>query len=179
MAKKVLLTSFDIWKPHHVSNSSDDLLTEILNRGLLPENAYYLRKLPVDFQLAPKEVISKIDELQPELILCCGMAEKRTLLTVESNGSHDGEIIKTSIDIADLVEGLAGTKVSHDAGNFVCNFLYYSVLKYIQEKRINAQCLFVHVPVLNSENLESILADFLLLTQKLVGSSEQTFSQIN
>ena len=49
------------------------------------------------------------------------------------------------------------------AGTFVCNHLYYSVLKHIQDTAIATQCIFVHVPVLTENNLESIVADFSLI----------------
>jgi pyroglutamyl-peptidase len=167
MAPKLLLTSFDTWLPHQLSNSSDDLLHEIIQRNSLPENCVLLRKLPVDFQLAPLQVVTKIHELPPDLILCCGMAESRSFLTLESNGKYEDDIIHTTLPLEQFTQELKMTHVSHDAGNFVCNYLYYSLLKITQEKQLNCQCLFVHVPILKQENLEAIVADFLLLLHQL------------
>jgi pyroglutamyl-peptidase len=170
MPKTTLFTSFDIWKQHHTSNSSDDLLGEMIERKLLPEGVHFLRKLPVDFQLAPKEVIAKINELKPQLIICCGMAEKRKLLTIESNGKSEAEIIQTTINIHRLTKGLVTTRVSHNAGKFVCNALYYSVLKHIQNQQLNSQCLFIHVPLLNQSNRLNILKDFSTIVKNLQAS---------
>lgn len=167
MAATVLLTSFDIWKSHHVSNSSDDLIAAMRQRGWLSETTHLLRKLPVCFQIAPEQVISKITELQPDLIICCGMAETRQQLTVESNGKHQGEVLNTTIDLETLVATLPVTEVSHDAGNFVCNYLYYSVLKHTQTLATTSQSLFVHVPLLHPGNQELILQDFRSLLQSL------------
>ncbi len=133
----------------------------------MPAHVHCLRKLPVDFQLAPETVISKIDELQPEMVICCGMAEQRRLLTAESNGHYEGETIPTTINVEGLVKNLTVSSVSHNAGQFVCNFLYYSVLKHLQENHPDRQCLFVHVPVLNESNLELILEDFLAILQQV------------
>ena len=52
MTINTLLTSFDTWQTHQQSNSSDDLLAEIIKRGAFPKNIHCIRKLPVDFQLA-------------------------------------------------------------------------------------------------------------------------------
>jgi pyroglutamyl-peptidase len=163
MINKILLTSFDRWKAHHVSNASDDLITAMAQQNLFAEwhdKLSLLRKLPVDFQLAPEYVIAHIDALQPDLIICCGMAERRSQLTVESNGKQQSNVLRTSIDVDRLVDHLDFTKVSHDAGAFVCNHLYYSVLKHIHDRGLSCHCLFVHVPVLNEMNLAPVLNDF-------------------
>ncbi|MGI0484644.1 peptidase C15 [Pantanalinema rosaneae CENA516] len=174
MAPTVLLTSFDIWESHHVSNSSDDLIAAMLQRGWLSDTTHLLRRLPVCFQFAPEQVIRKITELQPELVICCGMAEKRHQLTVESNGKHQGEVLQTPIDLNRMVANLPMTEVSHDAGNFVCNYLYYSVLKHFQTMSLANRSLFVHVPVLHSNNQEAILQDFRSLLHSL--QSQQQLS---
>lgn len=167
MSKRILFTSFDVWMPHQTSNSSDDLLGEMSHRDLLPSNSHSVRKVTVDFQLAPEIVISQIKDFQPDLVICCGMAESREILTVESTGQFAGETLRTSVNIIDLVTNLPMTEVSHDAGRFVCNFLYYLVLKHIQTTSMNCECVFVHVPILNEANLEPILADFSALIQSL------------
>jgi pyroglutamyl-peptidase len=162
-----LLTSFDTWATHQKSNASDDLLAEILHRDLLPKNLHFLRKLPVDFQLAPEQVIARVNYLQPEVIICCGMAETRKTLTIESNAKDEDRVIMTPIDVRQLIVGLSVTEISDDAGQFVCNRLYYSTLKYIHEMKLKSQCLFVHVPVLSKENLAPIVTDFSLIIQRL------------
>jgi len=169
---KVLLTSFDVWKSHHVSNASDDLITELLNRELLTENVHLLRKVTVDFQLAPETIIAKIQQLQPDIVVCCGMAERRSRLTVESNGTVDAETIHTSIDIHRLIQNLSFTKVSHDAGRFVCNHTYYTILKYFCDAQLKSECVFIHVPVLNAENLEAVVQDFSTILSRLITKKE-------
>ena len=156
----LLLTTFDTWKPTQSSNSSDDLIAELVRRKLLPRHTHLSRNIPVDFQLAPEKVLSVVETLQPDLIVCCGMAEKRSHLTVEANGKHQGDILYTSIPLTTLVEQTQTTTISHNTGRFVCNYLYYSVLKYIQSHQLKTQCLFVHVPPLNPENLDAIVQDF-------------------
>lgn len=160
-----MLTSFDIWEAHHITNSSDDLLAAVVDQHLLPKQAHFLRKVPVDFQVAPAMVIAQIQALEPDVVICCGMAETRELLTVESNGKCGDVVLETAIDVHQLVAPLSYTKISHDAGKFVCNHLYYSVLKYCQERELPDLCLFVHVPPLNAENRSPILSDFMAILQ--------------
>ncbi|MGV0025691.1 pyroglutamyl-peptidase I family protein [Phormidesmis priestleyi] len=170
-----LITSFTTWKAHHRSNSSDDLLGAISLRyprgvaasHLADFNTYFLRKVAVDFQLAPRQVLSMVDLLTPEIVICCGMAENRNSLTIESNGKFQTETIETAIDLDHLIKGTNAIQISHDAGNFVCNHLYYSVLKRLKNGNLKSQCIFVHVPVLNDQNLETIVEDFLTLIDRL------------
>jgi pyroglutamyl-peptidase len=65
MAKKILLTSFQTWLPHQVSNSSDDLLTKIQEQEFAAVLTF-LRRLPVDVALASSKAIAIIQTLQPD-----------------------------------------------------------------------------------------------------------------
>jgi len=167
MTAKILLTSFDTWLPHQKSNSSDDLLAKISQVQSLPDSLTFLRKLPVDFQLAPNLAIAQINQLQPDTIICCGMAESRQKLTIESCACCDSDILKTAVNLEPLVADLAATEISHEAGKFVCEALYYAVLKHICDAQIAAKCIFVHVPILTPDNAGRMVADFLLVMRRL------------
>ncbi len=167
MTVQILLTSFDIWLSHHQSNSSDDLLGHICDIYSLPYSITFQRKLPVDFQLAPSQVIAKINSLNPTIIICCGMAESRQKLTVESRAFYGESMLKTTVNLKELVKNLAVTEISNEAGKFVCEALYYSVLKHCLENGLKTQVIFVHVPILTPDNQENIINDFLLIIRRL------------
>jgi pyroglutamyl-peptidase len=204
MQSKILLTSFQTWLPDQKSNSSDDLLREIA-QDTFSTSLTFLRQLPVNVPEATSRVIAKIEEVQPDAIICCGMAESRQKLTVEScatcgNTSYSSystsyylfifrllklkrfedllpllfwigdkpRFIKTSVDLEKLVEGLSNTEISHDAGKFVCEGLYYEVLNYLRERNLNICCIFVHVPVLTPQNLPVIVTDFYLIIERIL-----------
>ncbi|MGD1807312.1 peptidase C15 [Dapis sp. BLCC M126] len=167
MKTKVLLTSFDIWKPEHKSNSSDDLLGLISAQELTDYSLSFIRKLPVDSAVAPEIVISQIEEFRPDVIICCGMAEKREILTIESQANSGERVMKTSVNLSKLVISLDGSEISNDAGKFVCEDLYYSVLKYLDEGCLKSKCIFVHVPILTAVNRDVIVRDFLKILSKI------------
>jgi pyroglutamyl-peptidase len=167
MKKRILLTSFDIWLPHQQSNSSDDLLIEVGKLNSLAHDFTFLRQLPVDVQLASSQVQTKIDELKPNYIICCGMAESRKKLSVEKIASYAENILQTTVDLEQLVAEATAIEISHDCGKFVCEGLYYSVLDYLRQHQLAVPCIFVHVPVLTEENFGGIFADFLLIVDKL------------
>ncbi|MBW4547842.1 MAG: peptidase C15 [Symplocastrum torsivum CPER-KK1] len=181
MNGKILLTSFQTWLPHQRSNASDDLLEEIAQLNILSPALTLLRQLPVDVPKASRCVIDKIEELQPDVIICCGMAECRTKLTVESCATCNDDLLKTSVDLEKLVAELVGTEISHDAGKFVCEGLYYEVLSYLRcrrrfyrtSRRLHTCCIFVHVPVLTPENSASVVEDFHLIIKKMASLAPQ------
>ena len=178
MQKKILLTSFDIWLSQQESNSSDDLLLGLAKMASLSHDLNFLHRLPVDVQLASSLVIAKINELQPDYIICCGMAASRSQLSVEVLASSTStlpvestnspeNILQPRVDLEKLLVQTAAVEISHDCGKFVCEGLYYSVLGYLHHSQPSIKCIFVHVPILNPENSLEIIADFILLINNL------------
>ena len=167
MHPKLLLTSFETWLPHQKSNTSDDLLGEVSRLESFPPNCTLLRKLPVENQLATDRVLAAIETRQPTGIICCGMAEKRSQLTVESQATRGKDTLPTTVNLEKLVAKLTVTAISDDAGDFVCNYLYYSVLEYLHRRNLSTPCLFVHVPLFDAGNLAPIIADFTVICQEL------------
>jgi pyroglutamyl-peptidase len=167
MKPNFLLTSFQTWLPHHQSNASDDLLKMVADAKIDHLNLNFLRKLPVDTEKASQQAIAHITIINPDQIICCGMAEKRDQLTIESNATINGERLETSVDLENLVSQLSVTEISHDAGKFVCEGLYYQILNYLRQFKLPSACIFVHVPVLTPQNLNPILGDFLTILQTL------------
>ncbi|MBK1986836.1 peptidase C15 [Sphaerospermopsis aphanizomenoides BCCUSP55] len=181
MHKKILLTSFDTWLSDQESNSSDDLLIELAKMADISDDLIFCRRLPVDVALASSRVIAKINEVKPDYVICCGMAASRTKLSVEVSASimsvqatdiasqdHTENFLQTNVDVEQLVEGTAAVNISYDCGGFVCEGLYYSVLDYLRQAKPPIPCLFIHVPILNQENLIGIVADFVFMIKKLI-----------
>jgi pyroglutamyl-peptidase len=167
MSVKILLTSFDVWKTHHKSNSSDDLLSHVSQITSLPYSLKFVRKLPVDYEKAPHLVIHHINEFLPDVTICCGMAETRHKLTVESNAIAGNVRLNTKINLGRIVKDLPYTEISHNAGKFVCEELYYSVLKHLDDFHPQRQCFFVHIPLLTEKNHDIIISDFLSILHRV------------
>ena len=134
---------------------------------MLPPEAVVLRKLPVNFQLAPTQVIAKIFELRPRFVVCCGMAESRNQLSLELQGTCNQQVLKTSINLKNLMVGAQITTISHSAGDFVCNHLYFKVLDFLNRAHWPCECVFIHVPPLTEANGQPIQADFQLMLDRL------------
>lgn len=155
MTKKFLLTSFDTWLPHQSSNSSDDLLKTLLPSPPPKNHLIFLRHLPVDLSRASERTLKAIAYHQPDTIICCGMAESRHQLSLEARARGDLDQFHTPIDLSQLITQLDHTHISYDGGKFVCEGLYYQILKHSPQ----SQCLFLHVPLVNSSNRKLLQSD--------------------
>ncbi|MGK7913769.1 MAG: peptidase C15 [Synechococcus sp.] len=166
MTSTILATSFRIWLPHQASNSSDDLLVRLQTQPCADAIAF-LRQLPVDTDLASRAIVDAIRTHQPRIILCCGMAENRKHLNLERYARYGGTTLATSLPLDKLVQSLSHTRISHDAGTYVCNDTYYRLMQAIQQNGINTQALFIHVPILTSLNQHHLLNDLCTLVTTL------------
>lgn len=164
-SETILATSFRTWRSHQASNSSDDLLAAIAPLDL-PYRLESERRLPVDVALASDRVLARIEAVQPDAIACCGMAESRQRLRVESEACQGDRRLETQVDLAALVAGLEFTEIGRDAGKFVCEGLYYRVLEFLSGN--TTPCIFVHVPILTADNLEPMSRDFLTILDRLL-----------
>lgn len=161
----MLITTFSTWKPHHTSNASDDLLLRVIGKTRVP--FLHLRHIPVDFETAPRRVLERFDELQPRILICCGMGEKRSKLNVESRAVLENKVLHTRVDLESLTADLPMTVISQDAGRFVCNTLYFRALEHLAAQQESYHCIFVHVPVLTEENSLGLEKDFISIIERL------------
>ncbi|MGB2926119.1 MAG: peptidase C15 [Limnothrix sp.] len=168
--RKILLTSFRPWLAHHHSNSSDDLLGQIQAIAFPKHELMFLRHLPVETEAASQKTIQAIATQKPDAVICCGMAESRTKLTVEAQAFAQAKHYETTVNLSTLTQQLKFTKISHDAGKFVCEGLYFSVLEHIHQQQLKIAAIFLHIPLLTDENNQLIMQDFRQIIHALTSS---------
>ena len=170
--KKLLLTYFEPFGGETTNASAEavKLLPEMIGEWTLE-----MREIPVVFGLAGERCRALIDALRPDAVLMLGQAAGREAVTPElvarnqrwaripdnAGASPKGEkvipagedALFATLPVRSMTEavqsaGLPGA-LSCDAGRYVCNDLYYSVLHHLRgpafaEKPVPAA--FVHVP---------------------------------
>lgn len=175
--KKLLITGFDPFGGESVNPSWEAV-------KLLPDQigAYEIHKLqiPTVFGLAPKTVLEKAAEIQPDVIISVGQAGTRAAVTPERIGINvrdariadnagispkDESIVPGGPDglfstlpvkamiAAIQAAGLPGA-VSNTAGTFVCNDVLYSLLHHYAGTHV--RCGFIHVPWLPQQGTPSL-----------------------
>lgn len=175
--KKLLITGFDPFDGASVNPSWEAV-------KLLPDTIgeYELCKLqiPTVFGLAPRTVLEKAAEIQPDVIISVGQAGSRKAVTPERIGINvrDARIadnagispkdepidsdgpdgLFTTLPIKAMVAaineaGLPGA-ISNTAGTFVCNDVLYSLLRHYAGTKV--RCGFIHVPWLPEQGEPSL-----------------------
>ncbi len=143
---KILYTAFN-----GQDNSSKILLDKITAENI---DKLYLRN---SFDTSVKQLINKIKNY--ELIISFGQAPlDKDLIKIEVIGKKENTLYKTDFNYLKIKEDIENTGfkvyISEDAGNFLCNNLYYHGLKYIKENNINCKMIFIHIPKI--ENLSDV-----------------------
>lgn len=150
---KILYTAFN-----GKDNSSKILLDKIIANK---KDKLYLRN---SFDTSVKQLINKLKNY--ELIISFGQAPLDTdTIKIEVIGKKDKDLYKTDFNYSKIKEDIEKigfkVKISEDAGNFLCNNLYFNGLKYIKENNINCKMIFIHIPKIeNISNIELLAKIF-------------------
>lgn len=138
---KILFTGFK-----GKTNSSKIVLDNIKNNKLYLTNSF---KTSVDELY---KIINNYD-----YIITIGQAPiKENTIKIEKFGSN----LKTNFNIEILNKYLSNyynVVVSNNAGNYLCNNIYYYGLKKIYEDKLNTKMIFIHIPkIKNISDIEKL-----------------------
>ena len=167
---KILLTCF---KPFHNDTLNSSL--ELLNHLDDKYKDHEIKKLVLDviYEEDGNKVIEEIKKYQPNIVLSLGQAKGRSKVTLEVfavNARHskiaDNKETYHFYDLISTCPAYA-TKLnvkkiknhireeffdlSFHAGTFVCNDVYYKVLKYLEDENLNILYGFIHLPCIKEQ----------------------------
>lgn len=173
---RILVTGFEPFGKL-VANPSAHLLGQ-LSAALIPGcTELRLELLPVAYRRSGSRIRALLEELQPDLCICLGVAQNRRQVCLEriamnlddcSLVDNDGDLaqereitageslaLRSGMNLTELREAVIGLdhalaaelSISNHAGNYVCNHVYYNALQHIACRRLATQCLFIHVPM--------------------------------
>jgi pyroglutamyl-peptidase len=144
---KVLFTGFN-----GSTNSSKVLLDNISkNTGidlLLFEN---------DFEISKRQLIYKLKENIYDIIFSFGQKPIIKSIYIEKIATNEFEKLETNYDSIKLIDYLRKyyiIKMSENAGNYLCNNVYYNGLKFIFQNKLKTQMIFIHIPYLNNIDIK-------------------------
>ena len=134
-------------------NNFSKILLDKINH----KNKLYLKN---SFTTSVKQLQKEIKNNQYDLIISFGQAplEKDTI-KIETIGRNNIEY-KTKYDFISLKNKLDNyfkTIISNDAGNYLCNNIYFNGLKYIEDNKLKSNMIFIHIPKINNiSNIEDL-----------------------
>lgn len=171
---KILLTGFETFGSHQV-NPTIALVNELKKRRIEEIECLILG---VGYDVDGKNVVHKIEELKPDVVLSFGLAGGRFKVCFEAvainvrNGQitdNQGNLYKHKkisngplayesninyVALADRIKDEDFT-ISYHAGTFICNDVYYQELEFIRKNNLNILCGFVHIPFIEEISKKS------------------------
>ena len=174
---KILVTAFDPFGGESLNPAQ--LAVEKLPQQI---GTHEITKLivPTIFGASGDLVTTKMDEIQPDAVVCIGQAGTRTAITPErvainimdatipdnagfipqdvpvipgAPAAYFSTLPIKAITAAINEAGIPG-KVSNTAGTFVCNQLLYRCLHHAEANHPGCLCGFIHVPYIPAQTVE-------------------------
>jgi pyroglutamyl-peptidase len=170
--KKVLVTGFDPFGGDSVNPALEAV--KQLNGKVIAGSVIVTKEIPTVFGKAITFLEETIEEIQPDMVVCVGQAGGRPVITPERvainlndaripdndhNQPIDKEIVPggpvgywSTLPIKAMVKkmnnnGIPAT-VSHTAGTFVCNNIFYGLMHYLDSIGNSIRGGFIHIPFL-------------------------------
>jgi len=167
---KALITGFEKWGEE--PGNPTEQLANIFDGKRIDDIETYGFLLPVAFNRARKEIISKIEEIKPDIIINTGLAASRLVISIERvavniidarRPDNDGVrpvdepidpegpfAYPSTLPTRRIYERLKlsgiPAKLSYSAGTYLCNFVMYLSLGTVDKLGIKSLAGFIHVP---------------------------------
>jgi pyroglutamyl-peptidase len=154
------------------------LLVEALEASPPPGVELATAVLPVAYARSADVLRGAVRAAAPDVVICFGQADGRTGISVErfahnldaaepidNDGVSSGNEIDpngpvayhATLPVAAVVDALRADGIpaseSRDAGGFLCNHVFYVLMRVLEEERPAALGGFVHVPLLPEQAL--------------------------
>lgn len=173
---KLLLTAFEPFDSTRINASLRVL--EAIRKRRIPRVTLSTAVLPVDTRKAPPLLVRKIESIKPDVVLCLGQASRRAVISIERVAlnlldfekpdnagrklkdrpiAHDGPAAYFStLPVRELHRALtrAGipAELSRDAGGYLCNQLFFTLLHHLAQHRPDTRGGFIHLPMLPQQS---------------------------
>jgi pyroglutamyl-peptidase len=146
--------------------------------------------LPVAYARAADALRVAVDAASPDVVVCFGQADGRTGISVErfahnldsavpvdNDGVSSGAQIEASgpvayrstLPVEEIVAALHAGGIpaseSRDAGGFLCNHVFYVLMRVLEQELPGAKGGFVHLPLLSEQALDKNAASMPLDVQ--------------
>lgn len=183
---KILVSGFTTFN-NHTENSSQ-VIADLLGKTNIPGIEIHSVILPVAFSNSFEVLKVEIDNFKPDYVICMGLAHKRLVICLEKVAinlihcdipDNEGVIQKdvaitengpnayfSTLPVEEMMEVVTDfpTKLSFTAGAYVCNYVMYRLLDYLNGTKVKGG--FIHLPELNGDQ-EKIHSSLVKLLEKL------------
>ncbi|MEA2067139.1 MAG: pyroglutamyl-peptidase I [Thermotogota bacterium] len=174
--KKILISYFEPFGEEK-ENSSELAVNAYFKQYPEMKTSIVAIKLPTTFKDSANKLIKSISSENPDIILMFGQAMGRKNISIERVAvniidaripDNEGEqpidkpVIPggknayfSSLPVRKIKDALEEknipVSISYSAGTYVCNYLFYSVMHFIEYNKLETRAGFVHLPLSSSQ----------------------------
>jgi Pyrrolidone-carboxylate peptidase (N-terminal pyroglutamyl peptidase) len=145
---KILLAGF----------KGDSNSARVLLEKISPERTVKKLYLDNDFSICKEQLEQALKIENYDYIIAFGQKPVIKAIYLETIGRGLNQEYETNYEYSVLKDYLKSNgyrvKISSNAGNFLCNYIYFCGLDYIAKNRLATQIIFVHIPYL--KNIDDI-----------------------
>ena len=131
-------------------NNSSRLLLDRIRTGKSVDKL----ELTNSFKTSEKEIIKKLKN-NYKYVIALGQKPLVNEVYIEIKANKNNNTINTDFPLKKLENIFKNNKInfliSEDAGNYLCNNIYYEGLNYIIENSLDTKMIFIYVPSVNQE----------------------------
>lgn len=140
----ILITSFK-----GKNNSSSLLLQKIITSKSINKI-----KLTNSFKTSEIELTKELSN-NYKYVIDLGQKPLINDIYIELKAKKSNAILSTNFPIKKIIKTLKNNNInytiSENAGNYLCNNIYYEGLKYINKNKLDTKMIFIHIPSINQD----------------------------
>ncbi len=166
--RTILVTAFEPFGGETVNASWE--AARVLDGWRCGDWVAVARRLPCVYGACVAEFVEAFERLAPEAVLMTGQAARRAVVSVESVARNRAgaarpdnrgvagaamtlsgpPLLEATVSASDIAQAIRAAglpaRVSSNAGDYVCNHLFYGALSYFIEKAPATPAVFIHLP---------------------------------
>jgi pyroglutamyl-peptidase len=113
------------------------------------------------FEVSKKQLEGLLQKQSYDWILIFGQKPEVKSIYLEQQACINGHKLTAGHNYAGLEKLLNYSgftvKLSNNAGNYLCNHIFYIGLKHIEDNNLNTRMIFIHIPgIKNIENIDGL-----------------------
>jgi pyrrolidone-carboxylate peptidase len=147
------------------NNSAKILLDNIACKTV---DIFYLDN---DFEKSETQLINCIKNKTYDFIFIFGQKPVIKSIYIEQIGQDINKKLETNFDFNELnmfLQKYYKTKISKNAGKYLCNNIYFKGLKYIKDNKLNIKLLFIHIPYIKNMDIKIFSKIFMEYIMEIV-----------
>ncbi len=137
------------------------------------ESKYSLEKLYLEnsFNISKNQLESRLKNQSYDLIIAFGQKPNTKSIYLEQKACFNKDEFANDYDYGNLKKLLNSNgftvKISNNAGNYLCNHIFYRGLQIIDNSKLNTKMIFIHIPsIKNISNIDYLSKVFSLYIDK-------------